>query len=294
MTVPVSESSEEQNLRRLVDAINANANAETANTGTSATSSGDNGGAKSSASNGSSGSSSRSGRTPTSSKSPRKRDPRNEDPAPVQVNERSPPRKTQQQLHVSPKSGGRSRARNNDAAAAAPARAREDVSPAPKQGLGSRRAASWTGIAREKEKRRGSQSSKGQEEEEESAGRPHIRLESHLESAATGAATNTTATETRALRGQAAGEEEEFGRGVLRGSASRGEGEERAPAGVGVGGERGSAMPGRPQRSRDRAGVRENIGARPGHGEEEEESLPIEDRLQAVMKDLGVPSGGQG
>lgn len=295
MTVPVSESSDERKLRRLVDAINANAG--TANTNTSTPRRGDNGngGGRSSASNESNGSS-RSSRTLASSKSPPKLgSKRNGDPAPARGVQRSPPGKGRGQ-HVSPKSG-RSRARTNDDAAIA--RAREEFSPAPSQRLGSRRA-TWTGSG-------GAASSKGQrekEEEEEGSARPlHPHLVSNASAATATSAAATAATKMRGMRGQAGGEEEEeegrSGRGVPWGSATatwierKREGEEREPAGGGVDGERGAITLGRPARRQHEAEGGESIHARPRHEEEEEDSLPIQDRLQAVMKDLGVLSGEQ-
>ena len=304
MTVPVSESPDERNLRRLVDAINAiNANAETANTSTSITATnGDNGGAKSTGTNGSS----RSSRTLTNSKSPPKKGSRrHEDPAAARGIQRSPPRKgqqqqqqQQQQSQFSPKNG-RSRARTNDDAA--PRRARDGFSPAPPQTHLSRRA-TWTGsggLEKDKEKDKRLPSSKGQEDGVEPARRVH--LDSHFEGAAAAAATNATVTE-MGVRGQAANEEEDVedagGRGVpWRERQIRGEG--REPAGVGVsvgvgaGGERGAPTQGRPVRRQDTADGGKNFDARPGHGEEDEDSLPIEDRLRAVMEDLGVPSEGR-
>lgn len=299
MTIPVSESSDERNLRRLVDAINANAETSNANANanTSTTKNGDSGGAKSSASNDSSSSSSRSSRALTnsssssSSKSPPKKGSRkHEDPAPVRGVQRTPPRKGQQS-YFSPKSGrSRARARTNDDTA--PGRPRNDLSPAPEQNHLPRRAR-WTGSGgREKDKRLSP--SKGQGEGEEPGRR--VNLDSHLESAYTAAAAKVTAAEMRGLRGQAGDEEEgvgdRVGRGVpwgAEGTPTRKKRGEHESAGVRVGlgasGERGAATLG---------GGGGSIDAQPGYRAEEEDSLPIEDRLQAVMKDLGVPSAEHG
>lgn len=304
MTVPVSESSDERNLRRLVDAINANAGTPNTSAGTGTASGGDNGGAKGSASTGGS---RRSSRTPnstsnSSSKSPPKKGSRgNGDPDPsvhrASQSQRSPSRKGQQASHVSSK-GGRSRARTNDDAAS-----RKDLSPAPNQGLGSRRA-TWTGSGGRDEEKQLQPSSERQEQEEGPARRIHF--DSHVKRAATAAApTSATATETRRVRGRGKaedGEEEDLedggARGTPRGPATRrdgrGQGKEREPAGVGVSGERAAATLERPARRQGKAGREETIDARTGHAGEEEDSLPIEDRLQAVMKDLGVPSREHG
>eukprot|EP00752_Nemacystus_decipiens_P010301 g9177.t2 len=294
MIVPVSESPDERNLRRLVDAINANA--ETANTSISSAANGTNGGAKSSASNGGNSSSSRSSRTPSNSKSPPKKGSRKrEGSAAVREAQRSLPGKDQQQqqLHFSPRSG-RTRARTNDDAAQS--RVRNDLSPIPTHADLTRRA-TWTGGGGHEKERR-LPSSKGKEGGEGPAGRIH--LNGHLKRVATNATGNPAATEMRGLRGQPSDEEEDVkdrgGPGVpWRATERRKEGEEREPAGVGVGvrGRRGAATQGRPARRQDKARREESFDARPGHGELEEDSLPIEDRLQAVMKDLGVPSGEQ-
>eukprot|EP00903_Cladosiphon_okamuranus_P010349 g9792.t1 len=310
MTVPVSESPDEQNLRRLVNAINANANAETTSTitniSTASKGDGDNDRSARIASNGSS----KSSRTLTSSRSPNKnkskkdaswrRHKHGHDHDPAGGIQRSPSRngQGQQQSHFSPKNG-RPRARTNEDAA--PGRSRNDnvFSPAREQSHLSPRA-TWTGNGggREKEKRNALSKGQGHEEREDRAGLC-IHLDSHLEGVAAAAATTaiSTAAGMRESRRQAGDEGEGGGPGVPRIERrieGHGEGRERSGGGVGANGERGAATLGRPARRRDKARGGESIYPRPGHREEEEDSLPIEDRLQAVMKDLGVTSEGQG
>lgn len=315
MTVPVSESPDERNLRRLVNAINANA--ETANTNTNTNTNanthrdggGGSGGVRSGASNGNAGNS--SSRSPTKNvKGPR----RNGDPAPPPRRiQRSPPRHAKEQ-HLSPKTD-RSSARTNDDAAAG--RARRDLSPSPERRLELCRA-SWTcgghsrekGQEKEQEKDRRLPSSRVQDQGqgEEAAGL--LLLDSRRKSAAAAATASVTASAAAAeMRGQEGREEEERegvekveergSRGVIWGSASRrGRAEvKREPADVLASGERGAAATERLARRRDREQGGDAIATRPGRRVEQEEefedSLPIEDRLQAVMKDLGVPSGGR-
>lgn len=66
--------------------------------------------------------------------------------------------------------------------------------------------------------------------------------------------------------------------------------------GAGVTGERAAAVGcpiGSSEGRRDRAGRGDSGGARREHHRGEEDALPIEDRLQAVRRDLGVPFGEQ-
>lgn len=92
MTVPVSESSEERNLRRLVDAINANANLDAISK--TARDGGDRSPKRINSSGGSSiASSGKPGRLPPG-RSPGGKSPTGfSKPAPVQAVQRSPPRK---------------------------------------------------------------------------------------------------------------------------------------------------------------------------------------------------------
>ncbi|CAM9672586.1 unnamed protein product [Pylaiella littoralis] len=246
MTVPVSESSDERNLRRLVDAINANADTTTSTTTTTTTTTttnktgknGDNGRAKS--------------RSP-SKKTPKK----NRTPAaPAQVIHRTPPRTVSTPGRQICPDSGRSRARANDTA---PGSRRKAFSPTPDQRLESHRAP-WEGS-------------------------------NHHHS-------NGPETHAPASRG---GKKVSNGGGggsdaVAMWDAHREGLDSAVGGGAGVTGERAAAVGcpiGSSEGRRDRAGRGDSGGARREHHRGEEDALPIEDRLQAVRRDLGVPFGEQ-
>ncbi|CAB1116664.1 unnamed protein product [Ectocarpus sp. CCAP 1310/34] len=247
MTEPVSDSPEERNLRRLVDAINANADAE-ATVAATPKNGDDGGGAK-------------GGGRPTrrpSFRSPEKKSPKkNGKPSSVQ---RSPFGKTQpvpaaQELHVSPKSG-RSRARTNDNATAGGGPRAHSL--LPERDLGPRRA-TWSGSSG-----RGS-----------AASRVPLPANEGL---------------TVAIR------EDAYRPHTRRVVADQGGSRRRRELGsgrVGVGAERGVET----ERQEREGGRGSPPAARlllgEDHHQSEEDAQPIEDRLQAVMRDLGVPLGEQ-
>ncbi|CAN0063251.1 unnamed protein product [Ectocarpus fasciculatus] len=244
MSVPVSDSPEERNLRRLVDAINANADAEA--TASATPKNGDNGGG------------SRPTRRP-SFRSPQKRSPKkNGKPAPVQ---RSPFGKTQpvpasQELYLSPKSG-RSRARTNDNDTETAGGGPRAHSLLPEQALGPRRA-TWSGSGgRDSAAARASlPADEGPAVAmPEDAHLPHTR---------------------RVVTDEGESRRRELGSGGVGVDAGWGVEAERQKREGG----RGSPPVARMLFGKD-------------HHQSEEDALPIEDRLQAAMRDLGVPHSEQ-